>query len=93
VLHIDDLVEPGSEQILFTRLAPFAWFTHSWLSDSPRKPSESRFANQANLKLILQGNCPFRGRFLQLENLQILRFFRQISGFRVLHGRRFTTRR
>ncbi|WP_210332955.1 hypothetical protein, partial [Rhizobium sp. RHZ01] len=52
------------------------------------KPSESRFANQGNLKLILQGNSPFGGCFRQLEDLQILRFLCLISSFRVLHGRR-----
>lgn len=28
VLHVDGLVEAGSEQILFPRLAPFAWLPH-----------------------------------------------------------------
>jgi hypothetical protein len=33
MLHVDDLIEPGSEKILLSRLAPFPW---SHLVPSPK---------------------------------------------------------
>lgn len=35
VLHVDDLIEPGAEKILFSRLALLAWPGHCVPLDSP----------------------------------------------------------
>jgi hypothetical protein len=54
VLHVDDLVEPGAEKILFSRLVLLAWFGHCHPLDSP-PPNQVNHASAH--KGIANPNC------------------------------------
>jgi hypothetical protein len=51
VVHVEYLIKAGAEQILFSRLAPFAWSAHRLAPIHCDESSESRFAKQGNRKL------------------------------------------
>ncbi|WP_206518339.1 hypothetical protein, partial [Mesorhizobium sp. M7A.F.Ca.CA.002.15.1.1] len=86
LLHVDDLIEPGAEQVLLSRLA---WLGHS---PSPRfaaaEPSESRSAAQGNRKTELQENSVQIPLILQFKRRYPPQSKGQINGLRIVHGRR-----
>src|SRR5882762_10142832 len=78
MLQVDDLIEPGAEQILLTRLTPFPW-----LHLVPRQSMQRRVNHKSNLQGI-----PFRrpdSRKIRLPKRTDSRF--QINDLGILHGR------
>jgi hypothetical protein len=81
MLQVDDLIEPGAKQFLFTRLSSFPW-PHL----VPRQSISRRVNHESNLQGI-----PFRTLgFLQIRLPQpdVSRF--QINDLGILHGRLLT---
>jgi hypothetical protein len=80
MVDVDDLIEPGAKQILFTRLPPFPW---------PHVVPSQIILKRENHESNLQG-IPFRetvSRQTRFPQCAVSRF--QIKDLGILHGRRF----
>ncbi|APO70402.1 hypothetical protein IE4872_PC00385 (plasmid) [Rhizobium gallicum] len=87
MLHVDDLIKTGSEQILLSRLAPFIWSGHPSAPICRDRCSESCLGLQRNRNLISQENSSKTCRFLRYRLLPRTKSPRNINRFRILHGR------
>ena len=82
VLHIDDLIEPGPEQIAF-----FSQLRLLWSHRPLRRGIESGSAIRGNLKLKLQASEPQPCQSLQAKTHHCPENRLLISSLSVLHGR------
>ena len=86
VVHVDDLVEPRTKQILLAALPPLPW-PHRNPSDpiETKRITASRFEGIPNANLQ-ENRCPIPN-FRQIQSPKILQFLLPVSRFGIFHGR------
>src|SRR5215467_9494161 len=87
VLHVDDLIEPRAEQILFTRLPSLLWPHRSPSASTSIKAENHGFRFERTPPPNLQENRPVSRTTLQIRLIQLSKSRFPLNDLDVLHGR------
>src|SRR5450755_3966964 len=87
MVHVDDLIEPRTKQILLAALPTLPWPHRKSLRSIPANEENHSFRFEGIPNMNLQENRRRSPNFRQIQLQQFRRFLLPVKHFRILHGR------